>query len=244
MDEHTKTKRVPIYVDPDIRSTIMQLRQENQTCNDVIETSITQTVQNAISPLMFERLSAIGHYPLHEPIKCDVWFKKDLRVWCVENRKLALLGMGVSLPGILASLEEALEGHILSFTEFPDEKHSEDSLTLKKDLMEQIDFAGALQQIHKKYGENITTLPAKKGYVTIRKGEHTHYTFTRADGLICDRIYTTIDPDTETSAPAGKLAKLCVQMRFAKKEDFLQFIAHGFPEEKYREMIRRQHFSV
>lgn len=80
----------------------------------------------------------------------------------MENRKLALLGMGTSLPEILASLEEALEGHILSFTEFPEEKHSEDSLALKKDLMEQIDFAEALRQINKKYGETVTTLPAKK----------------------------------------------------------------------------------
>lgn len=237
-------KHVPIYIDPDLRNTIIQLRQENQTCNDVIEAAITKTITDAVSPLMFERLGTIGQYPLHEPIKCDVWFKQDLLVWCVENRKLALLGMGTSLPEILASLEEALEGHILSFTEFPEEKHSKDSLALKKDLMEQIDFAEALRQINKKYGETVTTLPAKKGYVAIRKGEHTYYTFIRADGLICDRIYTTVDPDTENNAPADHLAKLCVQMRFARKEDFMTFIAHDFPEEKFREMMRKQHFFV
>lgn len=59
-------KHVPIYIDPDLRNTILQIRQENQTCNDVIEAAITKTITDAVSPLMFERLGTIGQYPLHE----------------------------------------------------------------------------------------------------------------------------------------------------------------------------------
>ena len=148
-----KVKRVPIYVTPSVRDTIMKLRRGNQTYGDVVEGSIVQTVKGAVSPTMFESLNAIGRYPLKKSVEFRGWFDEEFRFWCVENKKLALLGMGVTYSEIISSIEEALEGHVLSFTEYPDEKHSVDSLVLKRDLMDCIDFAMVLQLMNEKYGE-------------------------------------------------------------------------------------------
>ena len=69
------------------------------------------------------------------------------------NEELALYGYGDNYNKTLKSLEDQLEGHVLSFTEYSDEYHSETSLKLKKLLSEHIDIKEAGKQMNEKYEE-------------------------------------------------------------------------------------------
>ena len=77
----------------------------------------------------------------------------------------------------------------------------------------------------------------KKGYVEIRRGDPVFYKFTQADGSLCDRIYTKVSHGAGNDISDSLLAKMCVQMRFMRKEEFMQFIDCTFSEAEYREML-------
>ncbi|HJK77561.1 MAG TPA: hypothetical protein O0Y06_06515 [Methanocorpusculum sp.] len=148
-----KVKRVPIYVNPHVRDAIMQLRRGNQTYGDVVEESITQTLRSAVSPAMFANLHAIGRYPLLKPMNFDVLFDEENRLWCVENNETAISGYGTSYGGIIEGLEDCIDGHLLVFARFPDEKLSADSLEVKRKLKEYLDFDSSYKLYQEKYGD-------------------------------------------------------------------------------------------
>lgn len=148
-----KIKRVPIYVTPQVRDAIMQLRRGNQTYGDVVEASITQTLKGAVSPIMFTHLHAIGRYPLKNPINFNVSFDEEDRIWCVENDEVAISGYGVTYGEIIESLEGCIDGHLLLFTRFTDEEQSADSLEVKKNLTKYLDFESSYKLYLEKYGD-------------------------------------------------------------------------------------------
>ncbi|MDV0442430.1 hypothetical protein McpAg1_16720 [Methanocorpusculaceae archaeon Ag1] len=152
--DQSKTKRVPIYVTPSVRDAIVQLRKGNQTYGDVVAESISQTLRSAVSPTMFENLHAVGRYPLQKSVEFQMWFDEESQFWCVENKELALLGMGVTYSEIISSLEDCIDGHLLLFTRFSDEEHSADSLEVKKNLEEYLDFDSSYKLYLEKYGDD------------------------------------------------------------------------------------------
>jgi hypothetical protein len=74
--------------------------------------------------------------------------------WCIVNEELALYGYGNTCTRAMECLEEDLESHIISFTEYPGEKHSDDSLLLKRRLCSHIDFSAAKRLLDEKYCKN------------------------------------------------------------------------------------------
>ena len=68
------------------------------------------------------------------------------------NDELALNGYGTNYKDTISSLEEELEGHVLSFTKYPDERHSDGSLKIKAELKKYVDFKTVLAEMDKKYG--------------------------------------------------------------------------------------------
>ncbi len=148
-----KLKRVPIYVAPHVRDAIMQLRRGNQTYGDVVEESITRTLRGAVSPTMFESLNAIGRYSLLKPMSFDVSFDEENRLWCVENNEAAVSGYGTTYGEIIEGLEDCIDGYLLIFARFPDEKQSADSLEVKRKLTEYLDFDASYMLYQEKYGD-------------------------------------------------------------------------------------------
>lgn len=100
-----------------------------------------------------ESLSVIGDYVLQKPITFKTSYDNEDGLWGMVNEELALYGYGETYHKTIRSLEEELEGHVLSFTEIPDEEHSESSLQLKKDLADYIDLEEVSKKINEKYGE-------------------------------------------------------------------------------------------
>lgn len=100
-----------------------------------------------------ESLSVIGDYVLQKPITFKTSYDNEDGLWGMVNEELALYGYGENYNKTLRSLEDQLEGHVLSFTEYSDEYHSETSLKLKKLLSEHIDIKEAGKQMNEKYEE-------------------------------------------------------------------------------------------
>ena len=99
-----------------------------------------------------EQLTNIGEYPLLEPIEFQTSYNKEDNLWGMVNEELALYGYGENYHKIISSLIEEIEGHVLSFTTYPDEKHTKESLNIKKKLQKHLDFTSALALIKEKYG--------------------------------------------------------------------------------------------
>ena len=95
-------------------------------------------------------LTKIGDFPLLKPIEFQTTYDKEDGLWGIVNEELALYGYGTNYYKTIASLEEAIEGHVLSFTKYPDTKHTEKSLLIKIKLQQHIDFKSALKQIDEK----------------------------------------------------------------------------------------------
>ena len=83
-------------------------------------------------------VSAIGKYLLKKPLTVTLSYDTEDKLFGAVNEELALFGYGISRTEALHSLEHELEGHLLSFTAYPDEQHAKTSLELKKRLNEYI----------------------------------------------------------------------------------------------------------
>ena len=97
-----------------------------------------------LEPLSYEVLHRIGNFELLQPITFELSYDMSDSLWCLENHGLALEGYGTSYNDAMRCLEENIEGHVLSFTRFPDSKQSEESLFIKKELQKYIDFTQVL----------------------------------------------------------------------------------------------------
>ncbi len=86
------------------------------------------------------KFESVGKYPLLQPIIFNINYDVEDDLWCLTNEELALGGYGKNYSKIVKCLEEGIEGHIISFTKFPDSKHTSDSLILKNRLRQFIDF--------------------------------------------------------------------------------------------------------
>ena len=83
-------------------------------------------------------VSVIGKYLLKKPLTVTISYDTEDKLFGAVNEELALFGYGISRTEALLSLEHELEGHLLSFTAYPDEQHAKTSLELKKRLNEYI----------------------------------------------------------------------------------------------------------
>ena len=83
-------------------------------------------------------VSAIGKYLLKKPLTVTLSYDTEDKLFGAVNEELALFGYGEYETEALHSLEHELEGHLLSFTAYPDEQHAKTSLELKKRLNEYI----------------------------------------------------------------------------------------------------------
>lgn len=75
-----------------------------------------------------------------KPMFLKLMYNKEDNVWCVINEELALYGSGSNYVSALLDLDIEIEGHIISFTTYPDEKHTQESLVIKNKLLEYINF--------------------------------------------------------------------------------------------------------
>ena len=85
-----------------------------------------------------KHLTAVGTYQLKKPLTVTISYDTEDKLFGAVNEELALFGYGISRTEALLSLEHELEGHLLSFTAYPDEQHAKTSLELKKRLNEYI----------------------------------------------------------------------------------------------------------
>lgn len=99
-----------------------------------------------------EELYSVGKYVFRQPIIFDVSYNNNDKQWCLVNEELSLYGFGADYNKAIHTLEEEIEGHVISFTEYPNEKHAPDSLILKEKLQQFIDFDEINQIISEKYG--------------------------------------------------------------------------------------------
>jgi hypothetical protein len=121
------------------------ISQSHKMCN--IETV------DYIEMLTSEELHSIGRYKLLQPITFDLSYDTTDSLWCLENHDLALRGYGCSYNDAIQCLEENIEGHVLSFTRFPDSKQSNDSLSVKMKLKEHIDFNQVIDYLLERDGD-------------------------------------------------------------------------------------------
>jgi len=106
-----------------------------------------------IEMLTSEELYSIGRYKLLKPVAFDVFYDKSDSLWCLENHDLALEGYGKTYNDAIECLEGNIEGHVLYFTRYPDSRHSDDSLIVKRKLKEHIDFNQVLDYLHERDGD-------------------------------------------------------------------------------------------
>ena len=96
-------------------------------------------------------VSAIGKYLLKKPLTVTLSYDTEDKLFGAVNEELALFGYGISRTEALQSLEHELEGHLLSYTIYPDEQHAKTSLELKKRLQEHISIEEAGILLEEKY---------------------------------------------------------------------------------------------
>jgi len=100
-----------------------------------------------------EELRAIGRYPLIKPIPFAASYDVADEQWSLCNDELAMHAYGRTYAKTIEVLEEELESHIISYTEYPDEGHAETSLIIKKKLANYADFNKIKKLLNEKYGE-------------------------------------------------------------------------------------------
>ena len=100
-----------------------------------------------------EELTNIGEYLLLGPIEFQTSYDKEDNLWGLVNEELALYGYGETYQKTLKSLEEEIEGHVLSFTNHPENQHTQESLIIKNKLKELVNFADVIGKMKEKYGE-------------------------------------------------------------------------------------------
>jgi len=147
---------VNCYFDSEIESKVSALykkcvrvrgtvNQNQKTCNiDAVD---------YIEMLTSEEMSSIGRYKLLKPVTFEVSYDMVNSLWCLKNYDLALDGYGSTYNESIECLEEDIESHVLCFTRCSDSEQSEDSLTVKANLKEYIDFKQVLDYLRERDGE-------------------------------------------------------------------------------------------
>ena len=98
-------------------------------------------------------LENIGRYPLLCPIPFTTSYDKEDEHWFLCNDELALFGYGSTYSKAIEALEEELESHIISYTEYSDEEHATDSLIMKEKLRHYVNFEEIKKMLNVKYGD-------------------------------------------------------------------------------------------
>ena len=98
-----------------------------------------------------KHLTAVGTYQLKIPLTITISYDAEDKLFGAVNEELALFGYGENETEALQSLEQELEGHLLSYTIYPDEQHAKTSLELKKLLQEHISIEEAGILLEEKY---------------------------------------------------------------------------------------------
>ncbi|MCQ1537473.1 hypothetical protein FTO68_00485 [Methanocalculus taiwanensis] len=106
-----------------------------------------------LSEIKTETLLNAGNYVFRKPLTFDIHYDNEEKLWCIEQESLSLHAYGVNYNKALESLIDEIEGHIISFIHYPDERHTPESVELKKRLSEYIDFQAAEKIVQEKYGE-------------------------------------------------------------------------------------------
>lgn len=75
-----------------------------------------------------------------KPMKLNLCYNAEDSMYEIISSELSLFAYGVNYVDALIDLDVEIEGHILSFQTFPSEKHTDDSLKLRDDLLKYIDF--------------------------------------------------------------------------------------------------------
>lgn len=152
-----KTKsgsNIRCYFDPKDEDTIQSLIHKwVSVTGNVVRTQKSYKFESVSTVIeqKTEELTIIGEYPLLEPIEFQTSYNKEDNLWGMVNEEMALYGYGENYHKTISSLVEEIEGHVLSFTTYPDEKHTKESLVIKKKLQEHLDFTSALTHIKEKY---------------------------------------------------------------------------------------------
>ena len=98
-----------------------------------------------------KHLTAVGTYQLKKPLTVTISYDTEDKLFGAVNEELALFGYGENETEALQSLEQELEGHLISYTAYPDTQHSKTSLELKKRLQEHISIEEAGILLEEKY---------------------------------------------------------------------------------------------
>lgn len=98
-----------------------------------------------------KHLTAVGTYQLKKPLIVTISYDAEDKLFGAVNEELALFGYGENETEALHSLEHELEGHLISYTAYPDTQHSKTSLELKKLLQEHISIEEAVSLLEEKY---------------------------------------------------------------------------------------------
>jgi len=85
-------------------------------------------------------LTKIGKYELLKPITFGMDYLEEYTHYVLYNAELSLFGCGPTKDKAIEDLESEIVGHVLSFTLYPDEAHTRESLVLSDRLKEHVDF--------------------------------------------------------------------------------------------------------
>jgi hypothetical protein len=150
-------RKIKCYFVPDMEEKIMSLYKKWVTVSGDMGRSQKNAYISQIQDLeehTSDVLSTIGRYPLINPIPFAASYDMVNEQWCLCNEELALFGYGRTYAKTIQALEEELESHIISYTEYPDEDHASDSLLIKEKLKQYANFTEIKKLLDKKYGEN------------------------------------------------------------------------------------------
>jgi hypothetical protein len=148
-------RNINCYFKPEIEDQVKNLYKKwVRVTGNMIQTQKNYRIDSVenLEQVTLETLHKIGQYILLKPITFTVSYDNNDKQWCLFNNDLALYGCGDNYKKAIKSLEEEIEGHILSFSEYPDDMHSEGSLQIKQTLLQHLDFNEAKCLIDKKYG--------------------------------------------------------------------------------------------
>ncbi|GAA5262811.1 hypothetical protein [Methanocalculus sp. MC3] len=151
----TVGRNINCYFKPEIEDQVKNLYKKwVRVTGNMIQTQKNYKIDSVenLEQVKFETLHKIGQYILLKPITFTVSYDNNDKQWCLFNNDLALYGCGDNYKKAIQSLEEEIEGHILSFSEYPDDMHSESSLQLKQGLLQYLDFNEVKGLIDTRYG--------------------------------------------------------------------------------------------
>ncbi len=148
-------RKINCYFDPSEEDKVKSLYKKCVSFTGDMTRTQTHSKINSITNLdemKTETLHSVGSYVFIQPIPFDIHYDNEDKLWCIENENLSLHGYGTNYNKAIESLIDEIEGHVISFTNYPVDKHTSESLTLKERLSLYIDFKGVIKIIEEKYG--------------------------------------------------------------------------------------------